>query len=190
MSDPERAERVEGSGKSEVPRLQSFSEGESFEEVYRRHSSGIYETVLRMTRDAERARDLTQECFVRYLERRDTLKNPEALSGWLYRIALNLCYSLFRREKRATKAYRRLAEEESAEEQEVPSVTKQEFDAALERAMEELDLVDRSVFELSVLQRLPYRVIGEVTGLSVEAVRARLYRARKRVQPFLREFLT
>ena len=54
-------------------------------------------------------------------------------------------------------------------------VVNKEFHRIIERAMDELRPVDSSVVLMSDLEEMSNREIGEVLGLSVQAVKARLH---------------
>src|SRR5512136_202277 len=56
-----------------------------FEDHYQR----IYRYALGLMRDPVEADDVTQETFLRAYQRLDSLRDPAALTTWLYRIATN-----------------------------------------------------------------------------------------------------
>lgn len=49
----------------------------------------MYSTLIRMTNDAEIAKDLLQEAFVKAFRKIDNLDDPKAFAGWLKRIVVN-----------------------------------------------------------------------------------------------------
>src|SRR5215211_2860051 len=61
----------------------------AFEQVYRREVGRVYALCLRMTADAQRARELTQTVFVRAWDRLGSFRGDSQLSSWLHRIAVN-----------------------------------------------------------------------------------------------------
>lgn len=52
--------------------------------------------VRTLVRNAADAEDLVQEALLRAHRQIDALRSPEALAGWLYRIATNLCLDFLR----------------------------------------------------------------------------------------------
>jgi RNA polymerase sigma-70 factor (ECF subfamily) len=78
-------------------------------EAFRTYGGAVYRRCLRILRDAEGARDVSQEVFVRCFDRRGHLSESRELLAWLYRVATNLCLNALRDGKRRREADRRLA---------------------------------------------------------------------------------
>jgi RNA polymerase sigma-70 factor, ECF subfamily len=85
----------------------------AFEQVYRREVGRVYALCLRMTADAQRARELTQTVFVRAWDRLGSFRGDSQLSSWLHRIAVNEVLIDARTERRR-RARVVLAEDEGA----------------------------------------------------------------------------
>jgi len=77
-------------------------------EAFRTYGSAVYRRCLRILRDRDAARDVTQEVFVRCYDHRDGLRRGRELLGWLYRVATNLCLNFLRDDKRRRDAVPRL----------------------------------------------------------------------------------
>ena len=78
-------------------------------EAFRVYGDAVHRRCLRILRDREGARDITQEVFVRCFDRRERLRHGRELLGWLYRVATNLCLNALRDGKLRRDAGRRLA---------------------------------------------------------------------------------
>jgi RNA polymerase sigma-70 factor (ECF subfamily) len=52
-------------------------------------SSDVYALLYRLTSDAEEARDLTQETFLRAFQSIERFRGDASLKTWIYRIAIN-----------------------------------------------------------------------------------------------------
>src|SRR5215467_10514863 len=63
----------------------------AFAELVRRHKTPLYNFVLRLLRSPTAAEDLTQETFLRVVQRAAEFKHEARFSTWLYTIARNLC---------------------------------------------------------------------------------------------------
>ena len=68
----------------------------TFEELFAAYQAPIQRYVRRLTGDAELARDLTQETFLRVYQALPHLR-PDHVRGWVYRIATNVCLDELRR---------------------------------------------------------------------------------------------
>ena len=60
----------------------------------------IYRYIRSMVRDSSEADDLTQKTFLRAYAGRATLRDPEAVLGWLYRIATRVTLDRIRQKTR------------------------------------------------------------------------------------------
>jgi RNA polymerase sigma-70 factor, ECF subfamily len=81
----------------------------SVADAFKTYGGAVHRRCLRILRDAEAARDVTQEVFVRCFDRREHLRHGRELLGWLYRVATNLCLNALRDGKLRRDADRRLA---------------------------------------------------------------------------------
>ena len=85
----------------------------SFEAFYDRERGGLYGTLCLITGSPAEADDLAQEAFVRVWERWDRVAGMEHPAAYLYRVAVNLQRSWYRRALRS--AGRGLARGDDAE---------------------------------------------------------------------------
>lgn len=65
-------------------------------EAYRAYAGATYARGVRILRDREAARDVTQEVFIRCLAHRRELRTGGELLAWLYRVTTNLCLNAIR----------------------------------------------------------------------------------------------
>jgi RNA polymerase sigma-70 factor (ECF subfamily) len=65
-------------------------------EAFKTYGGAVFGRCFRVLRDAEAARDVTQEVFVRCFDRRAGLREGRELLAWLYRVATNLCLNALR----------------------------------------------------------------------------------------------
>jgi RNA polymerase sigma-70 factor, ECF subfamily len=163
---------------------------EAFGPLVERWQDRIYGAVLRMVRDAETARDLAQETFVRAYTRLDSFHGDAAFGTWLYAIAVNVVRGDARKrsaQKRRTPLSLDALREDAgrggvdpvdpaAGAQENVSTAEQCRKLLLE--LEQLDEESREVVVLREFQDLSYEQIAAALGVPVGTVRSRLFRAR------------
>ncbi len=77
-----------GSDTGLVARLRA-GEQEAYEQLVRQHGPGIYRLSCRLLGDAEEARDVTQETFIKVFRYVGRLREDDGFTKWLYRIAIN-----------------------------------------------------------------------------------------------------
>jgi RNA polymerase sigma-70 factor, ECF subfamily len=165
----------------------------AFGELVARWQDRIFAAVYRMTGDAEDARDVAQETFLRAWSGLRTFEGGSAFGTWLYSIALNQVRSEMRRRaalKRGTPASLDAPRGEDGEGLDPPSPTRSAEDAAaarehvalLQEAVASLDDDSREVIVLREFQDLSYEEIAEAVGVPVGTVRSRLFRAREELR--------
>jgi len=141
--------------------------------------------VLRNAADAE---DVAQEALLKAYRNFGRLREPARFRGWLVRIAFRMALdrwrSAKRREKRETewKGPERSAVGPTVEELAVSS----EFQARLERAMEELPEKFRLVLLLAAIEGYTLEEVSGMLGIPMGTVKSRLFFARKQLAEKLR----
>lgn len=147
-------------------------------EVYRTTFQELVRFLHRKVWDAERARDLAQEVFVRALRH-----DPEEPRAWVFKVALNLARDEARtvlRRKKHLVLLRNETEERAGHPSPEEELVTEERWSQLRRALDALSDRDREVLLLWDAG-LSYREIAEVTELATGAVGTTLARARRRL---------
>jgi RNA polymerase sigma-70 factor (ECF subfamily) len=82
--------------------LERLRRGEvaAFERLVAERSADVYALLYRLTSDAEEARDLTQETFLRAFQSVSRFRGDADLKTWIYRIAINQARNRWRWWKR------------------------------------------------------------------------------------------
>jgi RNA polymerase sigma-70 factor (ECF subfamily) len=169
---------------------------DAFAELVRRYEHRIYRMARQITQNDEDAEDVLQESFLKAFEHLDSFQGQSKFYTWVTRIAVN--ESLMKLRKR--KSDRTVSLDENIETDEEPIVreiavwddtpeskySQEELRQILDRAIESLKPIFRTVFILRDVEELSTEETAEVLGLSVAAVKSRLLRARLQ----LREKLT
>ena len=152
-----------------------------FSRIFEEYSAPIYNYVLRMVSDPDRAADITQDTFIKAHRKLDTVTDPAATRSWLYRIATNTAIDDMRRRRMVTSmpdddpVFRNRADHRPGPEAEVLAAT---LDERVQRALMRLRPNHRQCLLLSDLEDMSAMQIGDTMGLSYAAVRTLLCRAR------------
>jgi RNA polymerase sigma-70 factor (ECF subfamily) len=176
---------------------------ESFDELFERYERKIFNLVYRLVGDYEEAADLASETFVQALRSFDRFRGEAQPYTWLYRIAINLCKNHFRRRGVRDRVQgpsldeRLGADGESGPRRDIEdwsrtpqrAAEQRELQREIERAIAALNPDARVVVILRDLHGLSYQEIAEVVGVSVEVVKARLFRARAALREQLADYL-
>ena len=157
----------------------------AFEELYRAQVGRVYALCLRLTADAARAEELTQDAFVRAWERLASFRGESAFSSWLYRLTVNVVF-LSRRASRRRALRVFTTDDPAALERPVDASSTAAGEWDLERAIATLPPGARDVFVLHDVEGYRHHEIAQLTGIAVGTSKAQLFRARR----LLREALS
>ncbi len=169
----------------------------ALETFIERHQARVLRFGLKMCRDNEDARDVAQETLLAAARSVDRFREASSPSTWLYTIARSFCIKKRRRSKFAPAAVVPLDGEGLKAAAAVPDpgrdpeqeLQDRRLAAALDTAISALDPKYREILVLRDLEGLAASEVAEVTGLSVEAVKSRLHRARLQVRERLAPLL-
>jgi RNA polymerase sigma-70 factor (ECF subfamily) len=173
---------------------------EAFAELLRRYERPIYNFALRYLRHASLAEDVTQDAFLRIVQRAGEFKHESRFSTWLYTITRNLCVDQLRRQKHrrhasldqsedgeGTTTGERLADPKPASSTERVAVA-HEIRQQVFLAIEDLPEEQREVFLLRHLGDVPFQEIAVITGVGENTVKSRMRYALERLQKALSQF--
>ena len=72
----------------------------AFNELMRAHEDRVFSVCLRIMGNREGALDATQETFLTAFRKAHQFEGKSKFGTWVYRIAVNTCYDLLRKQKR------------------------------------------------------------------------------------------
>jgi RNA polymerase sigma-70 factor (ECF subfamily) len=159
----------------------------TFFEIYDKHYQQVTRFIKITVKDEWAADDLTQETFLRVEKNLATLKNPEKVRPWIFRIAYNLCQDHFRNKGKSVG-------NASLDENHAALISLPKFEKSLEQkqmgacVQNQMDLLpesQRTVIELFDVLGFSQKEIAEILDITVENVKVRLHRARKNLKVIL-----
>lgn len=156
----------------------------ALEHLIARYEARIYRFGLKMCRDPEVARDVVQETLIAMARGVREFRGGSSLSTWLYTIARSYCIKAHRRSKFAPDEIRSIESTPEAATVADPGrrsddeLAARRVEQVLERAITELDPKYREVLVLRDIEGLTAPEVAVVLGISADAVKSRLHRAR------------
>ena len=160
------------------------------ETLFGTYHDRIYRYILGMVQSPAEAEDLTQDTFLRAHCGRDSLRDPNAVRGWLYRIATHVCLDRLRQrvphvslDGEDGARCRESAASESPSAFEI--VERAETSACVQRCLDFLSDRYRAVLLLHEAHGLTAGEIAELLGESPGAIKIRLHRARRKLQELM-----
>lgn len=163
----------------------------AFERLYDHFDAQVFGLALRCVRNAEDARDLSQDVFMTAMTKIDQLRSDEAFGGWLRSITIRLAIN--RTQRRRT--VRALEPNGLAER---PSTARTPDEAALESERHEkirtcvrgLRELDRHALAAFYLDGKSLREMSAETGTKVGTLKRRLFDARRRLAAEMKDYST
>ena len=163
----------------------------SFQKLFYQYHDQLFRFVVYRVQDADMAKDITQETFLRIWEKRESLQPEKSFFSLLARISTNLCYD-----------HLRDTEVKLRNKDRIPEYGKSHFDNPEEvvqaKAIEEIirKLVNeklpqkcRVIFILSRLEGLSNQEISIKLDLSIRTVENQIYRALKILKKHMKKYL-
>jgi len=155
--------------------LERFACGDlaAFEALFRQFQGDVEGWVLRIVRNQAAAEDVTLEAFWRIYRARALFDPRRSFGAWARRVATNAALDYLKR----TPVEVALPAETPSSGQETNPVVGRELREALERAFGRLSPRLRAAAALALIEERPYDEIAEALGISVGAVKGRVFRA-------------
>lgn len=157
-------------------------EHQAFGHLVTRYQGMVYRVCVKITGEAESAKDMAQEVFIKAYKALPSFRGQSSFSTWLYRIAYRTCLDWKRANDRE---WRHRSSADYTENDWVTAQTpeqevlEQETSAELGENVNSLAEPYRSVVQLYYFQRNSYQEIAEQKGVSVKTIESQLYRARQ-----------
>ena len=154
----------------------------AWEALVRQFQARVYATALQFVRDADDARDLAQDIFVRVYKRLDTFQGHETFLPWLMRLSRNAAIDHLRRIK-ARPPRRDVQVEDNPSLADSAPTPDLNWEAAgrkrlVHTALGKLTDTNREIIVLKDIQGLSLREIARILGIPVGTVKSRSNRAR------------
>ena len=172
---------VQSTDEEVIQRIQS-GEKSLFEVIMRRHNQRLFRAARAILKNDSEAEDVVQETYLRAYANLHQFAGEAKFSTWLTRIAVHECFARSKRSRLV-----RVAENTPVEEQELEGgsqlnpeeeLTLRQLGNVLQSVIETLPGKYRVVFALREMEGLSTEETAECLGLSEEAVKSRLFRAR------------
>jgi len=176
----------------------------SMQRLIVKYQDRIYNVILKICANKDDAAELTQETFVKFIEKVDTFKMQSAFYTWLFRIAVNLTINYCKRRFKvkthsidmaaspetaaAGKQLRNLLADEKSVDP-AAALQNKETIRIVENAIGRLEDKQRVVIVLREIEGMAYGEIAESLDVEIGTVKSRLSRARESLREILETML-
>ena len=171
----------------EVLLMESVKNPEVFALIVERYDRAFLRKALSILRNKEDAEDAVQESFTKIYLNASRFKKQEGSSfkSWAYKILINTCLTYYQRLKKKRASVLELSDE-MLKYIEDPgtssSLKKKEITDYIARILTQMPKMLSRVLHLHFIEKRPQKEISEIEGISVGAVKTRIYRAKKEFQ--------
>jgi RNA polymerase sigma-70 factor (ECF subfamily) len=157
------------------------SKNKHFETLVRSFSNELYRFGFGLCHNRAQAEDLVQETFLRAWKYFDKLRESNSARAWLYTILRRENARIYERQRPETRAPEFL-----------PDIAVRGIDTSVEalvlrKQLNELKLEYREPLMLQVIAGFSTEEIGDILGISTNAVMTRLSRARRMLRESLQQ---
>lgn len=164
-----------------------------------RHERRVFFVAWRITRKREDAEDVVQQSFLKAFIHLKKFEGESSFSTWLIRIAINEALMLLRRKRgsREVPIAESTTDDEIALPLDIPDLRPNPEDSCLQReqerivsaAVSKLTQGMRKAIELRELSELSTGETARAMGLSVGAVKARVFHGRRKLRTTLKPYV-
>jgi RNA polymerase sigma-70 factor (ECF subfamily) len=183
--------------------IRAAQEGDqdAFGQLVRAYDKSVLRLALNLLRSPEDAQDVYQEAFLRVYRNLNSFRFDCSFHTWLYRIVTNLCLDHMRKRKVRREESSQVEgldgpvdrmdtfQELRADGDPQRSMFSGELRRGIQKALSELTVRERMVFELRHYQGMKLRDIGETLGTTEEAAKNCLFRATQKMRVALGDFV-
>jgi len=181
----------------EIVRRAQAGEQEAFQALIEQFQRRILGSLYRIIGRREEVEDVAQEVFVRLHQSLPQLRSPEVFETWLYRLTTHAAYDHLRRQMRRESIRMSDLSEEQARAVEAGMGTEAYVEDKRDADVRELTRhvlarvapKDRALLVLKEVEGRSLKELSEIFGCNTNAVKVRLFRARKRALKAYEEML-
>ncbi len=189
--------RIQYRKEQEAALVERFKRGDrsAFALIVKKYQRGIFQAILKMVKNVHDAEDLTQDVLVKIYSRIHQWDGYHAFSTWVYRIAINHAIDFMRKKKLQAiqleyetedGEIRFRGEKEEAEKHlllDLKTIDAEQLRNALMRLPDaQRELILRFYFE-----GRSYKELSKLFNIPLGTVKARLHRAKRLLERYLRD---
>ncbi len=171
----------------------------AFSTLMDKYKKSVHALAWRKIGDFHIAEEITQDTFLKAYKNLSSLKKPHSFKSWLYVTTTNNCKAWLRKKRLQTQSLDDTSSSEMENDtysnyviQEKERTTAEARHEVVKKLLDKLQEGDRTVITLYYLGGMTYEEISRFLGVSVSAIKNRLYRARqflKKEENMVREAL-
>ncbi len=152
----------------------------------------LYNMAFRLVRDRTEAEDLVQETYLKAYRFFHRFQPNTNLKAWLFKILMNTFINRYHQQQRDREVIENWDWDRFITEERFDASEREILDKVISKvvveALEKIPVDFRTVVILADLEDFSYREIAEIVGCPIGTVMSRLYRGRRLLRKFLRDY--
>ena len=164
----------------------------AFRELMNGYSDFAFRVAFRILNEEVESQDVVQESFITVWGKIQSFKIEKNFSNWLYRIIVNKCYDVLRKNKvillhpdAQEWDYNGFISDQNPEQE----LNNKELGTMIRTLTKNLSHKQKVVFILSELEGLSHDAIAEITGMAKTSIKSNLNHARRNIGEILKKHL-
>jgi RNA polymerase sigma-70 factor (ECF subfamily) len=159
---------------------------QAMEQIYTQYKDSLFNLAYRYTSNRQAAEDLLQDIFIKVFTRIGDVQKEETFAAWVYRIALNACYSYLRSRRSRESRTVSLSEVEGKKGEAAYESGEKSLERPLNDAIDELPAKLKAVFLLHDVQGFKHGEIAGMLRIRVGTSKSHLFKARTKIRKYLK----
>lgn len=165
-------------------------ERDQYRTLVDRYAKLVFSVVNDFVSREDDAEELAQEVFVKAYERLSSFGNRSKFSSWLYMIAKNHCRDYAKNIRRNNSRFSEMKErdlDQKLRHEELPDqeIERKEWVEILNEGLSSINEDNAEAFLMKYDGSMSYKAMSERLGMSVSALKVRVYRAKKELKTFI-----
>jgi RNA polymerase sigma-70 factor, ECF subfamily len=152
----------------------------------------VYTLTIRIVKNREEAEEISQDVFVKAFEKLESFKGESKFSTWIYKIAYYASLDVIKRNKRTVNS----ESIENVRDVDIENVQdaleylhEKERKKVINEALLKLNEDERTILTLYYFEEYPVKEISKVVNLSVDNIKTKLFRSRKKLATILKHVI-
>lgn len=164
----------------------------AFGELVDRYQNFAFTIALRMLKHREEAEEVAQDSFIKAFDSLPGFRGDAKFSSWLYRIVYHKSLDQIKKNKREQSF--QLIEEITSDDMDgiengLDFMLAEERKEMISKCVGMLPAQDAALIQLYYFEELPVKEIAEITGLTEDNIKIKLYRSRKKLFNLLQSYI-
>ncbi len=175
-----------------IDRIVNHQDQVAFAHLVRKHQTMVFNIAKRITGTTEDAEEVTQDTFIKVHRSLESFRGDSKFTSWLYRITWNFAINKTRKKNLITTSTDDEAFIEGHHDSNLDTgaiINHKDKQLFVRKAIDSLEPMESTIITLYYMDNVAVTDIAEITELTEANIKVKLFRARKKIESYLRKVL-